>query len=68
MMTNNNEATTNNEDELAWFALNFKGRSIASGIGEPPKILELMGQQLQPIDLIDETDAAVIPDAMPVAS
>jgi hypothetical protein len=68
MMTNNNEATTNNEDELAWFALNFKGRSIASGIGEAPKILELMGQQLQPIQLIDESDAAIIPDAMPEAS
>lgn len=68
MMTNNDEATTNNEDELAWFALNFKGRSIASGIGEAPKILELMGQQLQPIELIDESDVAVIPDAMPVAS
>ena len=51
-----------NDDELAWFALNFKGRSIASGLGKAPKILELMGQQLQPMELIDDTDPAVISD------
>jgi len=57
-----------NDNELAWFALNFKGRSIASGLGEAPKILELMGQQLQPMELIDDTDAAVVPADMPVAN
>jgi len=62
-----NEGGVSNDKELAWFALNFKGRSIASGLGEAPKILELMGQQLQPMELIDETDAAVVPE-MPVAN
>ena len=66
---NNNDGgvSNNNDNELAWFALNFKGRSIASGLGEAPKILELMGQQLQPMALIDDTDAAVVLDDMPVA-
>ncbi len=44
--------------QLAWFALNFKGRSIASGLGEAPRILELLGQQLQPMEILDETDEA----------
>jgi hypothetical protein len=43
---------------IAWFALNFKGRSIASGQGEAPRLLELLGQQLQPMELLDETDKA----------
>lgn len=62
-----NQGDVSNETNLAWFALNFKGRSIASGLGEAPKILELMGQQLQPMELIDDTDAAVVPE-MPVAN
>ena len=66
LLDNNEEVS--NDNELAWFALNFKGRSIASGMGEAPKILELMGQQLQPMELIDETDAAVVPVDMPVAN
>lgn len=51
-------------DELCWFALNFKGRSIASGVGQPPRLLELLGQQLQPMDLLDETDEAELPDPL----
>lgn len=50
--------SSNNDDELAWFALNFKGRSIASGLGEAPRVLELLGQQLQPMELLDDTDEA----------
>ncbi|EED91451.1 predicted protein [Thalassiosira pseudonana CCMP1335] len=50
--------TDKKSNELAWFALNFKGRSIASGMAEPPKLLELLGQQLQPMEILDETDAA----------
>jgi hypothetical protein len=46
------------QQQLAWFALNFKGRSIASGIGDAPRLLELLGQQLQPMVLLDETDEA----------
>lgn len=43
-------------DELAWFALNFNGSSIASGLNETPKLLELLGQQLQPMEILDKTD------------
>ena len=43
-------------DELAWFALNFNGRSIASGYGDAPRVLELLGQQLQPMEILDVTD------------
>ena len=50
------ELVENPSDELAWFALNFNGRSIASGLSEPPKLLELLGQQLQPTEILDETD------------
>lgn len=47
----------NRSDELAWFALNFNGRSIASGYGDAPRVLELLGQQLQPMEILDVTDA-----------
>lgn len=43
-------------DELAWFALNFNGRSIASSYGDAPRVLELLGQQLQPMEILDVTD------------
>lgn len=55
------------DDKLAWFALNFKGRSIASGLGEAPRVLELMGQQLQPMELLDETDEAELSEDVPAA-
>ena len=48
----------NSANELAWFALNFNGRSIASGLNEAPKLLELLGQQLQPMEILDENDEA----------
>ena len=43
--------SSNNDDELDWFALDFKGRSIVSGLGEAPRVLELLGQQLQCMEL-----------------
>jgi len=54
-------------EDIAWFGLNFKGRSIASGLGEAPRILELLGQQLRPMSLLDETDEAVLRDDTPTA-
>ena len=55
-LLDNGDESINNDNDLAWFALNFRGRSIASGLGEVPRVLELMGQQLQPMDLLDDTD------------
>ena len=46
--------SSNNDGEVDWFALNFKGRSILSGLGEAPRVLELLGQQLQPMELLDD--------------
>ncbi|KAL7502580.1 hypothetical protein ACHAXN_001170 [Cyclotella atomus] len=51
-----NELVENPSNELAWFALNFNGRSIASGLNEAPRLLELLGQQLQPMEILDESD------------
>lgn len=62
------ELLASNNDALAWFALNFKGRSIASALGEAPRLLELLGQQLQPMELLDETDAAEFPEDNQVAA
>ncbi len=52
-------------DEVAWFALNFKGRSIASGYGNAPRVLELLGQQLQPMELLDKKDEAELQEGTP---
>ncbi|KAL7525391.1 hypothetical protein ACHAWF_001336, partial [Thalassiosira exigua] len=52
-------------EELAWFALNFKGRSVASGLGDPPNFLELLGRHGQPVDLLDESDEAEAADDAP---
>jgi hypothetical protein len=51
-----NDLVENPSNELAWFALNFNGRSIASGLNEAPRLLELLGQQLQPMEILDESD------------
>ena len=67
LLDNGEDTDENSDGELAWFALNFKGRSIASGLGEAPRLLELMGQQLQPMELLDETDEAEIQDDLPEA-
>jgi HAMP domain-containing protein len=56
------ELVDNPGDKLAWFALNFNGRSIASGLNETPRLLELLGQQLQPMEILDKTDDAELLD------
>ncbi|KAL7528262.1 hypothetical protein ACHAXR_002354, partial [Thalassiosira sp. AJA248-18] len=66
-LLDDSDRINSNDGEFAWFALNFKGRSIASGLGEPPRVLELLGQQLQPMDILDETDEAEILGDMPAA-
>jgi len=51
-----------NEDplqgKLAWFGLTITGKSFGSGIGNPPRILETLGQSLLPVDVLDEDDEA----------
>ena len=44
------------KEQIIWFGLNNNGRSFASGSGEPPRILELLGQNLRPVSLLDESD------------
>ena len=56
--SSSSEDTHAGDRQLAWFALNFKGRSIASALGEAPRLIELLGQQLQPMEILDETDQA----------
>jgi len=46
------------KDSLIWFGLNYNGRSFASASGEAPRLLEILGQNLRPIDLLDESDEA----------
>jgi len=52
------ELVENPTNELVWFAINFKGRSIASGLSEGPRLFELLGQQLQPMEILDTSDEA----------
>jgi len=66
-LLDNSDGSNSKSNELAWFALNFKGRSIASGLGEIPRVIELMGQQLLPMELLDDTDEAEIPVDVPEA-
>lgn len=44
------------EEKLIWFGLNNNGRSFASGAGDPPRILEVMGQNLRPVEVLLESD------------
>lgn len=46
------------KDGLIWFGLNYNGRSFASGSGDAPRLIELLGRNLRPVDLLDETDDA----------
>jgi len=47
----------NNNNGLVWFGLNYSGRSFASGVGKP-RLLEIMGQHLRPVELFDVNDAS----------
>lgn len=57
LLDNGDDGGGKSSDGLAWFALNFKGRSIASGYDDGPRVLELLGQQLQPMEILDGTDS-----------
>jgi hypothetical protein len=49
-------------DGLVWFGLNFNGRSFASGNGEEPKLLQIFGQNLRPLEYFDfeEEDKSIV--------
>lgn len=46
------------QNDLIWFGLNYNGRSFASGIGEAPRLLELLGRNLRPVEMLDQSDEA----------
>jgi len=46
----------NSKNDLVWFGLNYNGRSFASGIGEAPRLLEILGRNLRPVEMLDQTD------------
>eukprot|EP00568_Trieres_chinensis_P001664 CAMPEP_0183301378 /NCGR_PEP_ID=MMETSP0160_2-20130417/7519_1 /TAXON_ID=2839 ORGANISM="Odontella Sinensis, Strain Grunow 1884" /NCGR_SAMPLE_ID=MMETSP0160_2 /ASSEMBLY_ACC=CAM_ASM_000250 /LENGTH=498 /DNA_ID=CAMNT_0025463989 /DNA_START=172 /DNA_END=1668 /DNA_ORIENTATION=- len=43
-------------NQLVWFGLNNNGRSFASGAGDSPRLIEILGQNLRPLDVLDEDD------------
>jgi len=53
--SNGSGDTRKSKDGIVWFGLNYSGRSFASGVGKP-KLLEIMGQHLRPVDVLDEND------------
>ena len=52
------ESQTKQSNELTWFGLNYNGRSFASGSGtrNGPMLLQILGQNLRPIEILDELD------------
>lgn len=52
------QSLASEEDALfKWFGLSSTGRSFGSGAGEPPSWLQLMGQHLRPLDIVDPEDS-----------
>lgn len=49
-----------NNKQLKWFGLSASGRSFGSGQGSAPEWLELLGQHLRPVVLLDEDDPPVV--------
>jgi hypothetical protein len=45
---------------LKWFGLSASGRSFGSGQGSAPEWLELLGQHLRPVVLLDEDDPPAV--------
>jgi len=43
---------------LAWLGLTYTGKSFGSGKGSAPRLLEILGQTLLPLDALDEADEA----------
>jgi len=51
------DALASDEDiPFKWFGLSSTGRSFGSGAGAPPSWLQLMGQHLRPLDVVDPED------------
>lgn len=52
------EQDNENKNELVWFGLNYNGRSFASGSGmnNSPILLQILGQNLRPVEILDESD------------
>lgn len=44
-------------DELVWFGLTNSGKSFGSGAGIPPRPIEILGQNLLPLEILSEDDA-----------
>ena len=55
-MSSSSSSSDSQSDGLIWFGLNYNGRSFASGT-DSPRLLELLGQNLRPVDILDEEDA-----------
>ena len=47
------------DEKLVWFGLNNNGRSFASGAGDSPRLVEVLGQNLRPVEILLEADEAV---------
>jgi len=45
-----------NDSQLSWFGLTYSGKSFGSGSGRPPRLLEMLGQTLLPVEPLDEDD------------
>jgi hypothetical protein len=50
------QASVSSNKQLKWFGLSASGRSFGSGQGSAPEWLELLGQHLRPVILLDEDD------------
>ncbi len=57
-LVDDSSSSQTSPNELVWFGLNYNGRSFASGNGlqNSPLLLQILGQNLRPVDLLDETD------------
>jgi len=51
-----NESGENDNNQLSWFGLTYSGKSFGSGSGSPPRLLEMLGQTLLPVEPLDEDD------------
>ena len=59
LITINNELSDDAQLPVAWFGFSNSGKSFGSGIGSP-RLIEILGQSLLPIDMLDPTDKPVV--------
>jgi hypothetical protein len=52
-------SSTSNNNSLVWFGLNARGRSVGSGAGEAPRLLELLGSFFPPVDFLDKEEDTI---------